>query len=215
MSDVLPPPMSAREPEPAKSRNCWVVGCGGCLGGLALLVIAGMVLASLVMAPPFEPVTLSPAERAQAEMKFRLLETQQAEGRMDPLRTEFGQGLELTEQEVNYWISQAPDAFAGMLRLDFEPGEITARLRVGEGQGKRVQLVGRVSVKQTGDQLEIRLVEVRMGRLPLPASLMKAFQNRDLMQEIFPNPRDRELFETSIEHIEIEKDRIRVIPRKP
>jgi hypothetical protein len=215
MTDHLPPPISSNTPAPKKATNCWVAGCGGCLGLLALLILTGMIIGRLVMVDPFKPVELSATEIQASKLKIEALEMNtQSDVPKSGLRLQ-SDGIRFTEQEVNYWISQSSDEMAGMLRIDFEPGEIIAQLRAGEGPGKRINLMGRVSVAKAGEQFDIRLLEVKLGKFPFPASAISKFKDKNLIEEIFRDPEERKLFEESIESIEILKDQILIIPKQP
>lgn len=215
MTTHLPPPISSKTPDPKKSTNCWVVGCGGCLGMLALLILIGMVIGRLVMVEPFKPVELSPSEVEASKMKLQALEMNNQTGSTQRRLRLPSDGIRFTEQEVNYWISQSGDEMAGMLRIDFEPGEVIAQLRAGEGNGKRINLMGRVSMEKVGDQLDIRLLEIKLGKIPFPSAAISKFKDQNLMVEIFRDPEERKVFEESIESIEILKDQILIILKQP
>ncbi|MGA0369896.1 MAG: hypothetical protein ACO3N7_10645 [Kiritimatiellia bacterium] len=218
MTDSLPPPISPPSETPKSGRNCWVVGCSGCLIVLAVIVLLGMLISWQIkrtfLVEPFEPVQLSPQEEKAAQLKLESLNLLE-EGGKSPEKLEIPQqGLLLTEDEMNYWISTQDNELADSVRLDFEPGELTAEVRMGEPGGKRWNLKARLSVVHEDNLLDVRLLDLKLGRFSLPASLMDEFAKENLATETFEDPETRAAFESRVERIEILKDQILFIPRR-
>ena len=219
MTDTLPPPAPPPVQSESKGRNCWIVGCSGCLIVILLVVVLGFVgmwwLRKTFMVEPFEPIEISQTEAAAADAKLKSLNLLDEEGQVsDDFEMPPG-GLRLTETEVNYWISQQNVEYADMVRLDFEPDEIRAEMRWGEpGSTQRWNLSGTVSVEQVDDGLDVRLLDLRMGGFALPSSVMEEIGTENLAAEMFSDPQTKQDFQEKVEKIEILKDAILLVPKK-
>lgn len=218
MTDALPPPVPAKSETQKKGRNCWVVGCSGCLIGIALLVIIGMVVTWQVkrafMVEPFEPIEMTQTEEANAEAKLKALNLLESEGNAPEDFEIPEQGLVLSEDEMNYWISRMDNEFSDAVRLDFEPGEVTAEMRMGEGSGKRLSVMATLTVVQTEEDLDVRLIDLKLGKFSLPNSMKEEYRKENLALEAFSDPETKEAFQSRVEKIEILKDEILFVPKK-
>jgi len=212
----LPPPVPPQEKNPSKGRNCWIVGCGGCLGVILLLILAGALISWSIkrnlMVEPFEPVEVSETERSQADRK---LDAMKAAGPEES--DEWGipeGGITLSEKEVNYLIARNDPELADSLRLDFEPGEVHAEFRVRTEDGdKRHLLKGSLGVQEKDGVLDIRLLDVRLGNFSLPEVLMKLLAGEDFGKEFFGDLETRKVHLENVEKIEIRKDEILIVPK--
>lgn len=217
MTDTLPPPMPARSPDPKKGRNCWLVGCSGCLIALLLLIlVVGIGFWSLkrsLMVDPFGPVEMSAVEKSEAEAKLQSYNMLDSDGRMPDDFTFPEGGILLTENEVNYWISRMGNELSDAVRLDFEPNYIGAELRVGETGSSRWLIKAEVSVEQTESGPDIRLINARLGSFGLPKSILEEISKENLMEEMVEDAESREEIKTHVERIEVLKDQIRIVPK--
>lgn len=215
MTDSLPPPLPVDPASRTKGRNCWVTGCGGCLILLGLLVVAGMIFAKLLFVEPFKPIVLTESEIESARAKMQRLQLWDESGQTPGEQFFDKEGLRFSEKEVNYWLGLQDAEMARMLRLDFEPGQLSAELRLGEREGRHMRWIGTVSIQKEAEGLDIRLLDVKMGRFPVPSTFISGYLDINLINELFPDPVSREKFESSIERIEILKDQILIIPVTP
>lgn len=217
MTDLLPPPVPVQAPSEEKSRNCWLVGCSGCLIILALFVISCMVIFWQVkknfMVEPFEDVDFTQAEKTMAETKLKDLKLFDSDGKVSEDFEMPKEGLILTEDEVNYWISQMDTDLADSVRIDFEPGELTAKLRFGEGKGKRLLFIAQFSVPHEDNAVDIRLSDLRFGKFSLPQSLKEELVAENFATEFFADPKTQKTFESKVEKIELQKDQILFAPK--
>jgi len=219
MTDNLPPPSPPPVQSESKGRNCWIVGCSGCLIALLVLVLlsfAGMWwLRKTFMVEPFEPIEITEQQAAEAEAKLTSLNLLTEEGEAMEEFTMPPGGLRLTETEVNYWISKQNHELSDSVRVDFEPGQIRTELRLGEdGSLQRWNLSGTVSVEQTEDSLDIRILDLRMGGFALPEAMMKEVGAENIAEEMFADPQTRKDFQEKVEKIEVLKDEILLIPKE-
>lgn len=209
--------MPAQSPDPQKGRNCWLVGCGGCL--IALLILILIVAAAFwafkrsVMVDPFEPVEMSAVEKEQAEAKLQSYNMLDSKGELPEDFTFPEEGIVLSEQEVNYWISRLDNELSDTVRLDFEPNYIGAEIRAGEGGKSRWLIKAEVSVEQTESGPDIRLINARIGKFGLPKSILKEINKENLMDEMLEDEESREEIKAHVERIEVLKDQIRIVPR--
>lgn len=215
MTDPLPPPLPVDPASHTKGRNCWVTGCGGCLILLGLLVVAGMIFAKLLFVEPFKPIVLTESEIESARAKIQRLQLWDESGQAPGEQYFDKEGLRFSEKEVNYWLGMQDAEMARMLRLDFEPGQLSAELRLGEREGRHMRWIGTVSIQKEAEGVDIRLLDVKMGRFPVPSTFISRYRDINLINELFPDPVSREKFASSIERIEILKDQILFIPVTP
>jgi hypothetical protein len=220
MTDPLTPPAPPPVTSDSKGKNCWVIGCGGCLIALLVLVLVvvgiGMWIKNTFLVEPFEPVSPAATEQARMEEKFRSYNLLNDSGQLADEFTVPEDGMVLTEDEVNYLISTYVDDLSDSVRIDFEPGEITANIRVGEpGSQDRWSLSARISLEQTESGLDVRLLDVTMGGFALPKDVMAEIGAENLAEDAFSDPEFREQFEQNVEKIEVQKDQILLLPRKP
>jgi hypothetical protein len=219
MTDTLPPPAPPPVQSESKGRSCWIVGCSGCLIALLVLVLLGFAgmwwLRKTFMVEPFDPIEISETEAAAADAKLKSLNLLNEQGQISDEFEMPPEGLRLTESEVNYWISKQDPEIADAVRLDFEPGLIRGEFRWGEpGSQQRWNLSGTISVEQKEDELDIRLLDLRMGGFALPDSVMKEIGAENLAAEAFADPETKKDFQEKVEKIEILKDEILLIPKK-
>ena len=219
MTDTLPPPAPPPVQSESKGRNCWIMGCSGCLIVILLVVVLGFVgmwwLRKTFMVEPFEPIEITETQAAAADVKLKSLNLLNDDGQVSEDFTMPPGGLRLTETEVNYWISQQNVEYADAVRLDFEPGQIRAELRWGDpGSMQRWNLSGTISVEQTPEELDVRLLDLRMGGFKLPQSVMDEVGTENLAAEMFSDPQTKKDFQEKVEKIEILKDEILLVPKK-
>jgi len=217
MTDLLPPPVPAQPPSEEKGRNCWLIGCSGCLIVLALFVVFCMVIFWQVkknfMVEPFEAVGFTQAEKTKAETKLKDLKLLDSDGKVSEDFEMPKEGLILTEDEVNYWISQLETDLADSVRVDFEPGELTAKLRFGEGKGKRLLFIAKLSVTHEDNVVDIRLIDLTFGKFSLPKFFKEQIGAENLAAEAFADPETQKTFESNVEKIELQKDQILFVPK--
>lgn len=219
MTQSLAPPTPPPPPAESKGKNCWLVGCSGCLIVLLVLFLGAiggwLWLKSQFMVEPFEPIELTPTEETQMEAKLKAYNMIDDGGEISEDFEFPAEGIVLTEAELNYFISMHGDEMADSLRIDLEPNEISAELRVGEsGSAKRWGFLGKVSVEQTESGLDVRLIDLKLGPFNLPKELLDEIATENLAEEVFAeDPAAREQFEQNVEKIEIQKDRILFIPK--
>jgi hypothetical protein len=218
MTDTLPPPVPAQAPTPQKGRNCWLVGCSGCLIALLLLIaivsVAFWSLRRSVMVDPFDPVELQPAEQAIADAKLQSFNLLNREGRLPDDFTFPAQGIQLTEREVNYWISKMDNELADAVRLNFEPGHITVEMRVGDRSRSRWLINAELSVEQMESGPDVRLVNARLGRYGLPKAILEEISKENLIKELLDDQETRKEIESHVGRIEVLKDEILIIPKQ-
>lgn len=218
MPENLKPPAPPPVQTEAKGRNCWIVGCSGCL--IALLVVVLLLAAGFwwikktFIVEPFEPIEISETESAAADAKLKELKILDENGQISQDFEVPAEGLLLTETEVNYLISQQDSELADSLRLDFEPDQIRADFRLGEpGSLQRWNLSGTVSVKQTEEGLDVRLLDLRMGGFALPKSVMEEIGTENIAAEAFSDPEVQQNFQENVEKVEVRKDEILLVPK--
>ena len=218
MTDTLPPPTPKPPANQKSGRNCWVVGCGGCLVLIAALVVIGMIISWQIkrnfLVEPFEPIELSSTEEVQVQQKLQALNLLDEEGEASEEFELPPQGVVLTEAEMNYWISTLDSELADSVRLDFEPGVLTAEVRAGAEGEKRWRLAATLSVLYQDNVLDVRLLDLKLGSFSLPESVMSEVKNENLASEAFEDPQTREEFESKVERIEILQDEILFVPKK-
>lgn len=219
MTDSLPPPAPPPVHSESKGRNCWIVGCSGCLIALLVLVLLGVAgmwwLKKTFMVEPFEPIELSETDAQRADAKLKSLKLLDDQGQISREFVMPPEGLRLTENEVNYWISQQDTEIKDAVRLDFEPGQVRGEFRWNtSGSKQRWNLSGTISVEQTADELDIRLLDLRMGGFTLPASMMNEIGSENLAAEMFSDPQTKKDFQEKVEKIEILKDEILLVPKR-
>lgn len=215
---TLPPPVPRQDQQKSGGRNCWVIGCSGCLIVLLVLIVAGWLLSWQIKrgfsSEPFEPIELSEAQKRESEAKLR--SAGMLEGREEAEVQLPEEGLVLTEADLNYLISRNPD-IADVVRVDLEPERIRAEMRVpldeNDPDGKRLTLGGTIDVRQKGEVLEIYLTELKIGNFSLPKSLMREMGKEDLGAEIFSDPETRRQFRENVERVEVRKDEILIVPK--
>ena len=218
MTDPLTPPAPPPVPNESKGKNCWIVGCSGCLI-VVLVIFLGSVFAvnwakNNFMTEPFEPLDLLPEEEARIEAKFEGLQMLNDQG---GVREDFelpAGGLILTETEVNYMISNSNDDMADALRIDFEPGEVMAELRIlFEEGGDHFRMSAGVSIEHVDGVLDVRLTNIGMGPFDMPAEILEDADSENLAEDFFEDDQAREAFQESIERIEVQKDQILIVPK--
>jgi hypothetical protein len=219
MPENLKPPAPPPVQSESKGRNCWLVGCSGCLIVLLLMVLLGFAgiwwVRKTFMVEPFDPIELSETEAAKAEEKLKSLNLLGEDGQAVEEFEMPEEGLLLSENEVNYWISQQDEELADSVRLDFEPGQIRAELRWAEpGSQQRWNLSGTVSVEQTETGLDVRLLDLRMGGFALPKAVIDEAGKENLAAEVFSDPEVQKDFQEKVEKIEVLKDQILLVPKK-
>jgi len=217
MTDTLPPPPpgAAVEAQPKKKVSCWAVGCGGCLLVLLILIGFGIYIFNSLFDEPFEPLELAPAEKEQMDLRLDDIEKLQTQAEQNGENWIPAEGFRVTEQEINYWMSKESGEAGDAVRVDFEPGEIYAEIRTGEpGSDKRIKLGARVTVKEGPDGLDIRIVDVKVGKISLPKSVLEALASENLAQEMIDDPEVQNQLENSIGGVEILKDAILLLPPK-
>lgn len=215
---TLPPPMPKQDQRKSGGRNCWVIGCSGCLILLLLLVVAGWLLSWQIKrsfsAEPFERIELSETQKRESEAKLR--SAGMLEGRDDAEIQLPEEGLVLTETDLNYLISREPE-LADIVRIDLEPEKIHAELRIPmdehDPEAKRLALSGAIEVRQKNDVLEIYLTELKFGEFSLPKFMMNEMAKEDLGAEVFSDPETRRQFQENVERIEVRKDEILIVPK--
>ncbi|MEX2606645.1 MAG: hypothetical protein WD708_04805 [Kiritimatiellia bacterium] len=217
MTEPLPPPMPAQSADPDKGRNCWVVGCSGCLiAFLLLIVVVGIAFWSLkrsLMVDPFGPVEMTAVEKDIAEAKLTSYNMLNSDGKIPEDFTFPEGGILLTENEVNYWISRSGNDLSDAVRLDFEPNFIGAEMRIGDPGSSRWLITAEVSVEQTESGPDIRLINARLGKFSLPKSFMEEISKENLMEDLLEDEESREEIKTHVERIEVLKDQIRIVPK--
>lgn len=209
--------MPAQTPDPKKGRNCWVVGCGGCLIALLLLILAGSFafwsLNRALRVDPFDPIEMTALEKAEAETKLQSYNLLDSAGRMPQDFTFPEDGIVLTENEVNYWISRMDNELSDAVRLDFEPDYIGAEIRVGGPGRSRWLIKAEVSVVQTELGPDIRLINARFGKFGLPKALLEEISKDNLLEELVEDAESREQIKNHVQRIEVLKDQIRIVPK--
>lgn len=218
MTDTLPPPAPPPVQSETKGRNCWIVGCSGCLIALLVIVLLGFAgmwwLRKTFLVEPFEPVEISETQARAADAKLKSLNLLNDEGQISDDFEIPAEGLRLTETEVNYMISQQDFDMSDGLRVDFEPGQIRVELRQGAaGSMQRWSMSGTVTLKQTEEELDARLIDVRMGPFALPKSFMDELGKENLLEEMFSDPQTKQDFQDNVDTIEIQKDAILIVPK--
>ncbi len=219
MTDPVPPsPSAVVQPEKKKGPSCWTVGCGGCLVLVLILVGIGVYInwqiQTKFLVEPFESMQL--AESEMEKMDARLEEVEQLQSAAEASGENWipAEGLTFSEQEVNYWLSQENPEFGDSVRIDFEPDEINAELRVGEPGGRRLKLSARVSVKEGPDGLDVRIVDLKLGNISLPEQFLKELSSENLAQDAIDDPEVQQQLKESVGGVEILKDAILVLPPK-
>ncbi|MDF3127945.1 hypothetical protein P0Y35_01920 [Kiritimatiellaeota bacterium B1221] len=220
MTDTLPPPRNSNAGSTEKKgRNCWLVGCGGCLGVLALFVIISMVavwqLKRSLMVEPFVPVELSASEETRMREKLESLNLLDAEGKVPDTFEMPSEGMTLSEAEVNYWISRLDDSTADSVRVDFEPEQIIAELRLGNPGGKRLMVKATIGVPSQAKSFDFELIDLKLGNFSVSEDWISKMTdgNTDLSTDL--DPETQKELESKVDRIEILKDEIRFIPKNP
>jgi len=218
MSDPVPPPATvAGMQAQKKGPSCWTIGCGGCLVMLLLMIGAGVYINWQIrknfLVEPFEPLEVEEAERVEMDAKLEEMKQLQSEAEASGENWIPAEGLRLTEQEVNYWLSQEESDLQDSVRIDFEPDEISAELRVGdEGSIRRLKLSARISVKEGPDGLDVRIVDVKLGSFSLPEEILKELASENLAEDAIDDPEVQEQLKESVGGVEVLKDAILLLP---
>lgn len=142
---------------------------------LAIAVVLAGLVGAAAWSPAFYRARLSADGSAAAEQAARRLVTTVSAMHADFLRVGRWEGL-LDERDVNAWLAiDLPRNHADVLpvavldpRVEFLPGRLRAGVRLGRGLvSATCWIEAEVSLRET-NQLGIRLVDARLGGLPLP-----------------------------------------------
>lgn len=216
---------SANPPSPRTGRGCWFYGC---LTGLMLLLIAGVmaffavrfVRNRIANYTDTAPVTLPKVEMADADFK-------QLEARVKSFGDALDQGqptepLVLTERDLNALLANSPntkelaDKFYLSLEGDEVKGQVSMPLRqLGWLAGDRY-LNGNATfnVSLENGVLLVTASEVRVKDLALPDSVMSRLRQENLAKEIYKDPKNAETIR-KIESLQVQNGQVIIKARPP
>ncbi len=220
MTDTLPPPrLPNASSSEKKGRNCWLVGCGGCLGVLAIFIILSMVAVwqfkRTFMVEPFVPIELSASEETQMREKLESLNLLDADGNAPDKFEIPSEGMTLSEAEVNYWISSLDDTASDSVRVDFEPNEIIAELRLGNPGGKRLMVKAIIGVPADAKSFDFELLDLKLGNISISEAMISKLADGNTEFSTDMDPEMQKELDSKLDRIEILKDEIRFIPKNP
>jgi len=170
-----------RKPQRKLSTAAWFgIGCGGAfgLGIIIVLIVLGMAKAT----PPPPPEAAASSSAAPAPIAPSL--EQQISSVEQAVRSQGTAQVSLTvrQDELNALIAQNPPPDVRDLHVYFGSGTIAA---TGEAtwRGQRIPLTVRATPVVSGGELQVQVLEVRLGRLRAPAGVHEQVQ-RDLQRGV-------------------------------
>ena len=114
---------------------------------------------------------------------------------------------------MNAWFTSKNPDMADVVRIDLQPGTLTAELRVGDGE-KRLTMKATLALLQSDDNLLLQLQSVHLGKFRVPDAILEEALTKDLTQAVFGDPESLARFHSVVERVEIKEDAFLFVPRQ-